>query len=161
MEFKVRQDTYNPLLGRKELSLDVEHESAGSPSRTSLRDAVAAKYGTKAENVFVVGIDTKTGTQYSVCEVQVYDDSEVAKKLVPKHIQIRNLPSEERKKIKEQSKKTEEKPKAAEKPKQVKPEAKAPGKEEKEKPDVKEEKGKPDVKETKGKPATAKEEAKK
>ena len=152
MEFKVRQDTYNPLLGRKELSLDVEHESAGSPSRTSLRDAVAAKYGTKAENVFVVGIDTKTGTQYSVCEVQVYDDSEVAKKLVPKHIQIRNLPSEERKKIKEQSKKTEEKPKAAEKPKQVKPEAKAPGKEEKEKPDVKE---------TKGKPATAKEEAKK
>jgi len=157
MEFKIRQDTYNALLGRKELSLDVEHENAGSPSRTSLRDAVAAKYSTKAENVFVVGIDTKTGTQYSVCEVQVYDDSEVAKKLVPKHIQIRNLPSEERKKIKEQSKKTEEKPKAAEKPKQVKPEAKAPGKEEKEKTDVKEEKGKPDV--AKGKPVTAKEEA--
>jgi small subunit ribosomal protein S24e len=152
MEFKVRQDTYNALLGRKELSLDVEHDNAGSPSRTSLRDAVAAKYGTKTENVFVVGIDTKTGTQYSVCEVQVYDDSEVAKKLVPKHIQIRNLPSEERKKIKEQSKKTEEKPKAAEKPKQVKLEAKAPGKEEKEKTDVKDEKGKP---------ATAKEEAKK
>lgn len=157
MEFKVRQDTYNLLLGRKELSLDVEHENAGSPSRTSLRDAVAAKYGTKAENVFVVGIDTKTGTQYSVCEVQVYDDSEVAKKLVPKHIQIRNLPSEERKKIKEQSKKTEEKPKAAEKPKQVKAETekpKAPAKDEKTKPDVKEEK-------TKAEPAKAKEESKK
>ena len=162
MEFKVRQDTYNPLLGRKEISLDVEHDNAGSPSRTSLRDAVAAKYGTKTENVFVVGIDTKTGTQYSVCEVQVYDDSEVAKKLVPKHIQVRNLPSEERKKIKEQqTKKTEEKPKA-EKPKQAKPEAKAPPKEEKGKPDVKEEKTKPDMKETsKGKPETAKEEAKK
>ena len=115
----------------------MEHDNAGSPSRTSLRDAVAAKYGTKTENVFVVGIDTKTGTQSSVCEVQVYDDAEVAKKLVPKHIQVRNLPSEERKKIKEESKKTEEKPKAAEKPKQVKEAAKAPAKEEKSKPDVK------------------------
>ncbi len=93
MEFKVKQDTYNPLLKRKELSLDVEHENQGSPSRTSLRDAVAAKYTTKTENVFVVEIETKTGTQYSVCQVQVYDDPETAKKVVPKHIQIRNLPS--------------------------------------------------------------------
>jgi ribosomal protein S24E len=137
MEFKVKQDTYNALLGRKELSLDVDHDNAGSPSRTSLRDAVAAKYGTKIENVFVVGIDTKTGTQTSICEVQVYDDAEVAKKLVPKHIQFRNLHSEERKKIKEQAKKTEEKLKAGEKPKQVKEETRAPGKEEKGKPDVK------------------------
>ena len=137
MEFKVKQETYNALLGRKEVSLDVEHDKAGSPSRTSLRDAVAAKYDTKVENVFVVEIETKTGTQYSVCEVQVYDDAQVAKKLVPKHIQVRNLPSEERKKIKEQSKKTEEKPKAPEKPKQAKEGAKAPVKEEKSKPDVK------------------------
>jgi len=146
MEFKVKQDTYNPLLGRKELSLDVEHENAGSPSRTSLRDAIAGKYGTKAENVFVVEINTKTGTQYSVCEVQVYDDSEAAKKLVPKHIQIRNLPSEERKKIREQSKKAEEKPKAAEKPKQAKAEAKPPGKDEKSKHDVKPEAAKEEAK---------------
>ena len=146
MEFKVRQDTYNALLGRKELSLDVEHENAGSPSRTSLRDAVAAKYGTKIENVFVVGIDTRTGTQYSVCEVQVYDDSNTAKKLVPKHIQIRNLPIEERKKIKEQSKKAEEKPKPAEKPKQAKTEPKTASKEEKGKPDAKPEPPKEEAK---------------
>ncbi|MGA3406019.1 MAG: hypothetical protein ABSD49_09845 [Candidatus Bathyarchaeia archaeon] len=141
MEFKVKQDTYNPLLKRKELSLDVEHENQGSPSRTSLRDAVAAKYTTKAENVFVVEIETKTGTQYSVCQVQVYDDPEAAKKVVPKHIQIRNLPSEERKKIKEQSKKPEEKPKA-EKPKieKTKTEAKPPAGKDEKKPDVKPEK---------------------
>jgi small subunit ribosomal protein S24e len=154
MEFKVKQDTYNPLLKRKELSLDVEHENAGSPSRTSLRDAVAAKYDTKAENVFVVGIETRTGTQYSTCEVQVYDDAETAKRVVAKHIQIRNLPSEERKKIKEQSKKIEEKPKAAEKAKPEKTEAK-PEKAETKPPATKEEKSKPEVK-----PA-AKEETKK
>ena len=95
------------------------------PPVRSLREAVAAKYSTKAENVFVLEIETKTGTQYSVCEVQVYDDPETAKKVVPKHIQIRNLPSEERKKIREQSKKTEEKPKA-EKPKPEKREKRKP-----------------------------------
>jgi len=138
MEFKVKQDAYNPLLKRKELSLDVEHENEGSPSRTSLRNAVAAKYNTKSENVFIVGIDTKTGTQFSVCEVQVYDDPDTAKRVVPKHIQIRNLPSEERKKIKEQSKKPEEKPKAAEKPKPEKtPETKAPAGKEEKKQDLK------------------------
>ncbi len=142
MEFKVRQDTYNALLGRKELSLDVEHDNAGSPSRTALRSAVAAKYDTKAENVFVVEIDTKTGTQSSTCEVQVYDDAEAAKKLVPKHIQIRNLPSEERKKLREQVKKPEEKTKTAEKPKSVKEETKAPATGEKSKPETAEEKTK-------------------
>ena len=145
MDFKVKQDTYNPLLKRKELSIDVEHDNAGSPSRTSLREAVAAKYSTKTENVFVVGIETKTGTQYSVCEVQVYDDPETAKMVVAKHIQVRNLPSEERKKIREQSKKTEEKPKVAEKPKTEKTEAK-PEKAETKQPEAKEEKSKPEAK---------------
>jgi small subunit ribosomal protein S24e len=126
MEFKVKQDTYNPLLKRKELSLDVDHEKEGSPSRVALRDAIASKYSTKSENVFVVQIQTPTGSQHSLCEAQVYDDPEAARKMVPKHIQIRNLPSEERKKIREESKKAEEKPKP-EKPKAA---AKA-GKEEK------------------------------
>jgi len=122
MDFKVKQDTYNPLLKRKELSLEVEHENAGSPSRVSLREAVATKLSTKTENVFVLEISTRTGSQTSVCEIQVYDDPDTAKRTVPKHIQIRNLPSEERKKIKE-AKKTEE-PKA-EKPKAQKPKTEA------------------------------------
>ena len=132
MEFKVRQDTYNPLLKRKELLLDVDHEREGSPSRVALRDAIATKYSTKSENVFVVQIQTPTGSQHSLCEVQVYDDPEAARKVVPKHIQIRNLPSEERKKMREASKKAEEKPKV-EKPKGA---AKA-GKEEKGKQEAK------------------------
>jgi len=132
MEFKVKQDTYNPLLKRKELSLDVDHEREGSPSRVALRDAVATRYNAKAENVFVMQIQTPTGSQHSSCEVQVYDDPEAARQVVPKHIQIRNLPSEERKKMREATKKAEEKPKA-EKPKAA---AKA-GKEEKGKQEAK------------------------
>jgi ribosomal protein S24E len=167
MDFKVKQDTYNPLLKRKELAVEVEHENAGSPSRMSLREAVAAKYSTKLDNVFVFEIETRTGSQSAICEIQVYDDAETAKKIVPKYIQIRNLPTEERKKLKEASKKAEEKAKPgkpkAEKPKtEEKPKAEKPKMEEKptEKPKT-EEQTKPEktgTKEQKGaesKPADA------
>jgi len=118
LDFKVKQDVYNPLLKRKELAVEVDHENASSPTRTSLREAVAAKYSTKLDNVFVLDIETRTGGQLATCQVQVYDDAETAKKIVPKHIQVRNLPSEERKKLKEAATKT-----AEEKPKPEKPKA--------------------------------------
>ena len=129
IDFKVKQDTHNPMLKRKELSLEIDHEKEGSPSRVAVREAVAAKYGTKMDNVYVVGILTRTGSQHSLCDVQVYDNPESAKKVVPKHIQIRNLPAEERKKVMEESKKAEEKPKVEKakvesKAKGVKPELK-------------------------------------
>lgn len=138
MELKIRKDDYNQLLKRKEVYAEVAHDK-GSPSRMALREAVAAKYGTKAENVYVIDIHSRTGTQQSDCEVEVYDDAVTAKQIVPQHVQIRNLPSEERKKVREQqAKKREEKPKAAPPPK--KEEKK---KEEKLKQEVKEEKAAP------------------
>ncbi len=146
MDFKVKEDTYNPLLKRKEVRVEVDHDAAGTPSRMDLRKAIAAKYNTKPENVYVLDIDTKTGTQSALCAVEVYDDAQSAQRTVPKYIQIRNLPSEERKRVKEELAKKEEakpkpeKPKAAEKPKAEKP------KEEKPKEETKEEKPKQEAK---------------
>jgi len=107
MDFKIREDNYNPLLKRKELRLEVDHDEAGTPSRMDLRKAIASKYGTQADNVYVMNMHTKTGTHGALCEVQVYDEPEQARRVVPKHIQIRNLPPEERKKAKEQKAKKE------------------------------------------------------
>ncbi len=121
MEFKVRQDNYNPLLKRKEVYVEVDHDEEGTPSRVELRKAIAAKYSTKPENVYVVNVETKTGTQSAICEVQVYDDPETAKRVVAKHIQNRNLPPEERKRVKEQEAKKEEVKPKVEKPKAEKP----------------------------------------
>jgi small subunit ribosomal protein S24e len=130
MDLKLKQDTYNPLLKRKEVSVEVEHEGQGTPSRIDLRKAVASKFSTKPENVYVIGVETKTGTQNSLCQIEVYDDAQTARQTVPKHIQTRNLPPDERKQVREQEAKKEEakpkgeKPKAA-KPAEAKPEAKA------------------------------------
>ena len=161
MDLKVKQDKYNPLLKRKELAVEVEHEKAGSPSRVSLREAVASKVSTKIENVFVLDIETRTGSQTSMCTVQVYDDPETAKATVPKYIQTRNLPSEERKKLKaakaeEKAKAPKaEKPKAPEKPKAEAPkaEAKAEAKPQQPQKEAKEVKDKPEAPKGKEKPA--------
>ncbi len=142
MDFKVKQDTYNPLLKRKEVSIEIDHDSQGTPSRVDLRKAVASKYNTKPENVYVVDVETRTGTQNSVCSVEVYDDAETAKQTVRKYIQTRNLPPEERKKVREQEAKKEE-PKP-EKPKAAKPAAEA--KAAKPAEEVKEAKPKPEAK---------------
>ncbi|HYB83716.1 MAG TPA: 30S ribosomal protein S24 [archaeon] len=130
MDLKVKQDTYNPLLKRKEVSLEVEHEGQGTPSRVDLRKAVASKFSTKPENVYVIDVETKTGTQNALCQVEVYEDAETAQQTVPKYIRIRNLPPDERKQVREQeAKKEEAKPKAA-KPAEGKPEAKVAKQEE-------------------------------
>ncbi len=125
MDFKIRQDTYNPLLKRKEVHVEVDHDAGGTPSRIDLRKAIAAKYNTKPENVYVLNVETKTGTQSALCEAEVYDDPQSAQRTVPKYIQVRNLPPEERKRIKEEEAKKEEPKPKAEKPKAEKPKEEA------------------------------------
>jgi len=133
MEFKVKEDNYNSLLKRKEVRVEVDHEGSGTPSRIEVKKAVAAKYGTKPENVYVIDVETKTGTQSATCELQVYDDPKVAASVVPKFIQVRDLPSEKRRQaIEQKAKKKEEKPK----PEKAKPET---SKEEKPKQEEKKE----------------------
>jgi len=143
LDFKVRQDTYNPLLKRKEVRVEVDHDAAGTPSRTDLRKAIATKFNTKPENVYVLDIETKTGTQSALCAVEVYDDPQSAQRTVPKYVQVRNLPPEERKKVREQEAKKEEAKPKAEKPKAEKAKPETPKEEAKE---VKEEKPKPEAK---------------
>lgn len=143
MDLKVKDDTYNPLLKRKQLSVEVDHDGGGTPSRVDLRKAIATKYNTKPDNVYILDIDTKTGTQSAVCVVEVYDDAQSARRTVPKYIQIRNLPPEERKKVKEEAAKKEEAKPKAEKPKAEKPKIE---KAEKPKEEGKEEKPKQEAK---------------
>jgi small subunit ribosomal protein S24e len=120
LDLKITQEEYNALLKRKEIHAEIEHGQAGTPSRVDLRKAVASKYGVKPESVYVINVHTGTGSQSALCEVQVYDDQEGARKIVPKYIQTRNLPPEERKRVREEeAKKAEPKPKA-EKPKEKK-----------------------------------------
>lgn len=136
MEIKVNNEFYNPLLKRKEITLEIEHTGEGTPQRFDIRKRMASKLNAKIENVFVVSLDTSTGLQRSTCALQVYDDSRAASLTVPEHVATRNLPPEERAKVKEAkaakpekaakpAEKREAKPKESEAKPAAKPEQKA------------------------------------
>ena len=101
MELKVNSEVYNPLLKRKEISLEIDHKGQGTPQRFDVRKKAASKFGTKIENVFVNYLATATGLERATCSVQIYDDTESANSTVPEHIAVRNLSPEERAKRKE------------------------------------------------------------
>jgi len=101
MEIKVSNESYNPLLKRKEISLEIDHKGEGTPQRFDIRKRMASKLGAKIETVFVAGLHTSTGLQKTTCSLQIYDDPSLASSTVPKHVIIRNLPPEERAKTKE------------------------------------------------------------
>ena len=136
MEIKVSNELYNPLLKRKEITLEIEHTGEGTPQRFDIRKRMASKLNAKIENVFVVSLGTSTGLQRSTCALQVYDDSRAASSTVPEHVATRNLPPEERAKVKEAkgakpekaakpAEKREAKPKESEAKPAAKPEQKA------------------------------------
>jgi ribosomal protein S24E len=157
VEIKVLNESYNPVMKRKEIRVEVAHTSAGTPERFSTRKILAEWFNAKLDNLYITDMITGTGTQRTVCNVELYDDQNVAARIVPKHIRTRNLPAEERKKLKEEQKveKKEVKP-PAEKPEKPEKAEKKP--EKLEKPEKKEEK--PSEKKVEEKPAEKKPEKK-
>jgi ribosomal protein S24E len=109
MEFKIINEVYNPLMKRKEIKAEILHQAAGTPDRFSIRKELASKFNEDLEKLYIVKMVTKTGTNKTICDIEVYNEKEAAELIVPKYIFIRNLPPEERKKAleeKEKKKKT-------------------------------------------------------
>jgi ribosomal protein S24E len=96
LDFKIKSDSYNALLARRELRIEVPHESSGTPNRFELRKSVASKLGVKIDNVFVISLRSRTGTRLSTAHIQVYDDPSMASLVLPRYLRERNLPPEQR-----------------------------------------------------------------
>jgi ribosomal protein S24E len=115
VEIKVVNESYNPVMKRKEIRVELYHASAGTPERFSTRKTLAERFNAKLDNVYVTDMITGTGTQMTVCNVELYDD-QVAAQVVPTYIKTRNLPSDERKKVEKKAEKKEVKPPVEKKP---------------------------------------------
>jgi len=156
VEIKVLNESYNPVMKRKEIRVEVTHTSAGTPERFSTRKALAEWFNAKLDNLYITDMITGTGTQRTVCNVELYDEQNIAARIVPAHIRVRNLPAEERKKLKEEKVEKKEVKPPAEKPEKPEKAEKKP--EKLEKPEKKEEK--PVEKKVEEKPAEKKPEKK-
>lgn len=111
MKVKVVSQKHNPLLKRKELVFEVEHEKMrGTPPRLEIRTKLAEILKMKPEQVYVRKMDTKTGTMIAIGKATAYDTVEQAMLIEPKYVIERNTPKEKAKEVEE--------PKKAEKPKE-------------------------------------------
>jgi small subunit ribosomal protein S24e len=110
MEIKVLSEKQNPMLKRKEVSFQVEHEQTGTtPSRPEIRKAVASATKTDVNVVFVKKFETKTGTHTAFGTANIYVTIEQAKLIEPEYIVKRNIPDEKDKETKEpETKETKE-----------------------------------------------------
>jgi len=122
MKAKVVEENRNPIFKRKEMPVEIAHDENGTPDRIAIKKLLASQLDEKPENLYVVKVEGKTGTDHSLCHIQIYESKGLAVQTLPKHIITRNLPPEERKAKKAEAKPQEpQKAKAAEKPRETKP----------------------------------------
>ena len=99
MDVKNASELYNPVFKRKEISFFIDHTMQGSPKLYDIRKSLTDKYGVDEGSVYVIKLKTRTGTNRSYGEAEIYESTKTAVKVVPKHIQTRNTPTRREKKM--------------------------------------------------------------
>ncbi|HUR25409.1 MAG TPA: hypothetical protein VM327_05275 [Candidatus Thermoplasmatota archaeon] len=115
MDVKITQQKDNALMARKDIKFKVAHEGETTPSRTQVRQLVAAQVGTKTENVVIESMETEYGIGRTAGIARAYKSSDEARKTERTHLLKRNaLYVEKAKKggAKEGDAKADEKPAA-------------------------------------------------
>jgi small subunit ribosomal protein S24e len=98
MEVKILSESVNPLLKRREVVFQVNHNQTGStPPRLEVKNAVAKLLKTDVNLVFIKKLETKTGTRKAIGLANVYESIEHAKLIEPEYIVKRNIPPEKQK----------------------------------------------------------------
>ena len=92
MKFKVLSETQNPLLNRREVRVEIVHNSHGTPNRTTAKQELAGYLGYDAKKIQVIAMKTLTGTRKTICEIELYEDVERGERIVHQHILERGLP---------------------------------------------------------------------
>src|SRR5688572_31043528 len=114
MEVKITQQKENALMARKDIAFQVAHPGETTPSRTQVRQLVAAQVGTKTENVVIDSMETEYGIGRTSGVARAYKSPDEARKTERTHLLKRNaLYVEKAKKAaKEGEAKADEKPAA-------------------------------------------------
>jgi len=91
MKVNIISKKQNPLLKRREVKFSIDHsQTGGTPARADIRNQLASLLGTKIELVYVKDMQTKTGSMVAVGEANVYESTEQAELVEPKHVLERN-----------------------------------------------------------------------
>ena len=83
---EVVEEHYNPVIGRREVVLNVFHGNEGTPSRGLLKKAIASLYNVDVNLVYIRSIVTERGSSVSRVELHIYDNPERTRAFEPEYI---------------------------------------------------------------------------
>ena len=90
MDVTITQQKDNALMGRKDIAFQVGHAGETTPSRTQVRQLVAAQVGTKTENVVIDSMSTEYGVGRTHGVARAYKSPDEARKTERVHMLKRN-----------------------------------------------------------------------
>ena len=90
MDLKITQNKENQLMGRKDIAFLLGHAGETTPSRTQVRQLLAAEVGTKTENVVIESMETEYGLGRTHGVARAYKSPEEARKTERTHMLKRN-----------------------------------------------------------------------
>ncbi len=71
----------NPLLGRRQVKVEIDHEGEATPSREDIKNRFAAENAVDEEEVEVGSIKTGYGRNVSLTELKVYEEFDYSEEL--------------------------------------------------------------------------------
>ncbi|PFH59374.1 hypothetical protein XA68_12459 [Ophiocordyceps unilateralis] len=86
---RTRKFIRNPLLGRKQMVLDVLHPSRANVSKDELREKLGSLYKAQKDQVQVFGLRTHYGGGKTTGFALIYDSPEAMKKFEPSYRLVR------------------------------------------------------------------------
>jgi len=107
LNIEIVEEKKNPLINRKEITFKIDHFGKGTPNRMDVKIKLSAMLGSKEKLTIIKKLKTHFGTADLFGVVYIYENTEDLKYYEPFHIQVRNLPKEERSEIIKAKKKKE------------------------------------------------------
>jgi ribosomal protein S24E len=90
MEITIQSDKYNPLIGRKEVEIFINHLGEVTPTREAVRTKIAAQLNLDPEYIIIQSIRGHFGEPMSRVTVHCYDNAEDVFIFEPKYRLKRN-----------------------------------------------------------------------
>ncbi len=90
MDIKIIEDSRNALLDRRELTFTAAHDGSSTPSRITVKNALAVMLGVSEDILIVDHMDTKFGKSETRGYAKIYDSEERMKVVEYAHILERN-----------------------------------------------------------------------
>ncbi|EOB15302.1 40S ribosomal protein S24-A [Nosema bombycis CQ1] len=88
-EIEVITNKKNELLGRNELTLNINHERSSVPTKKDIANQISKLFQTKGDSIIVYDISNNPGTHSSVGKVNVYSSVDAMKKVEKDYMVVR------------------------------------------------------------------------